>query len=99
MMEKIKSVYRFLSPKFQSIHLEYKVTPKPRYGHGNPAHTLLFDLINRNRPLYKDLLESFLKYAEKIHEIKDSSKETDENHPTWNNGFCQDWTLLVFMES
>lgn len=86
-MEKIKSVYRFLSPKFQSIHLEYKVTPKPRYGHGNPAHTLLFDLINRNRPLYKDLLESFLKYIERIHEIKDSSNETDENNPTWNNGF------------
>jgi hypothetical protein len=87
MMEKIKSVYRFLSPKFQSIHLEYKVTPKPRYGHGKPAHTLLLDLINRNRPLYKDLLESFLKYTEKIHEIKDSRKETDENNPSWNNGF------------
>lgn len=87
MMEKIKSVYRFLSPKFQSIHLEYKVTPKPRYGHGNPAHTLLFDLINRNRLLYIDLLESFLKYIERIHEIKDSSNETDENNPTWNNGF------------
>lgn len=87
MMEKIKSVYRFLSPKFQSIHLEYKVAPKPRYGHGNPAHTLLFDLINRNRPLYKDLLESFLKYIERIHEIKDSSNESDENNPTWNNGF------------
>ncbi len=86
-MEKIKSVYRFLSPKFQSVHLEYKVTPKPRYGHGNPSHTLLFDLINRGRPLYKDLLGSFLKYIERIHEIKDSSNETDENNPTWNNGF------------
>lgn len=87
MIEKIKPVYRFLSPKFQSIHLEYKVTPKPRYGHGNPAHTLLFDLINRNRPLYNDLLESFLKYIERIHEIKDSGNESDENNPTWNNGF------------
>jgi hypothetical protein len=86
-MKKIKSAYRFLSPKFQSIHLEYKVTPKPRYGHGKPAHALLFDLINNNRPLYKDLLESFLKYKERIHEIKDSSNETDENNPTWNNGF------------
>jgi hypothetical protein len=86
-MKKIKSLYRFLSPKFQSIHLEYKVTPKPRYGHGKPAHSLLFDLINKNRSLYKDLLESFLIYIEKIHEIKDSSNETDENSPTWNNGF------------
>lgn len=86
-MEKIKSVYRFLSPKFQSIHLEYKVTPKPRYGYGKPAHTLLLDIINRGRPLYKEFLESFLKSIERIHEIKDSSKETDENNPTWNNGF------------
>lgn len=87
MMKKIKSVYRFLSPKFQTIHLEYKVDPKPRYGQGKPAHPLLFDLINKNRQLYKDLLESFLKYFERIHEIKDSSIETDENSPTWNNGF------------
>jgi hypothetical protein len=36
MKEKIKSVYKFISPKFQSIHLEYKVIPKLRYGHGNP---------------------------------------------------------------
>lgn len=86
-IEKVKSVYRFLSPKFQSIHLEYKVTPKPRFGHGNPAHTLLLELINRNKLLYKELLESFLKYIEKIHEIKDSSNETDENNIAWNNGF------------
>ncbi len=87
MIGKIKSVYRFISPKFQSIHLEYKVTPKPRYGHGKPAHTLLLDLINRNRPVYKDLLNSFLKYIERIHDIKDSIQEADENNPAWNNSF------------
>lgn len=86
-MEKIKSVYRFLSPKFQSVHLEYKVDTKPRYGHGNPAHPLLLDLIDRNRPLYGELLGSFLKYTERIQEIKDSGQETDENNPSWNNGF------------
>lgn len=86
-MEKIKSLYRFLSPKFQSIHLEYEVNSKPRYGHGKPAHTLLLDLINKNRPIYKDLLESFLKNIERIHHIKNSSQETDENNPAWNNGF------------
>ncbi len=86
-MEKIKSVYRFLSPKFQSIHLDYKVTPKPRYGHGKPAHPILFDIINSGRPLYKMLLESFLTYSEKFYKIKDSNKENCEEAPSWNNGF------------
>jgi len=85
--EKIKSVYKFLSPKFQSVHLEYKVSPKPRWGHGNPAHALLFDSINGNRSLYKSQLESFLKYTDRIHEIKDSATERNENNPAWNNGF------------
>ncbi len=80
-------MYKFLSPKFQSVHLEYKVSPKPRWGHGNPAHTLLFDSINANRSLYKSQLESFLKYIDRIHGIKDSVTETDENNPAWNNGF------------
>lgn len=80
-------MYKFLSPKFQSVHLEYKVSPKPRWGHGNPAHALLFDSINGNRSLYKSQLESFLKYTDRIHEIKDSATERNENNPAWNNGF------------
>lgn len=86
-MEKIKSVYRYLSPKFQSIHLEYKVHPKPRYGYGKPAHPLLYDIINSHRSLYKTHLEAFLKYAESFHQIKDSSEEKNANNPAWNNGF------------
>ncbi len=27
----IKAVYRFLSPKFQNVFLDYKVNMKPRY--------------------------------------------------------------------
>ncbi len=87
MEKKIKSAYQFLSPKFQSIHLDYKVAPKPRYGHGNTAHPLLLDLINKNRFEYKHLLQSFLNYSESIHNIKDANQETDENNPSWNNGF------------
>jgi hypothetical protein len=86
-MDKIKSIFRFLSPKFQSIHIEYKVTPKPRYGYGNPVHARLLDIINNNRSIYKDLLESFWGYIEKIQAIKDTRQETDENNPSWNNGF------------
>lgn len=87
MIEKVKSVYRFLSPKFQSIHLDYKVTSQPRFHHKNRTYSLLNNLINGNRQLYKDLLVSFLKHTKNIHEIKDAKNETDENNPTWNNGF------------
>lgn len=86
-MKKLKSIYRFLSPKFQSVHLEYKVDPKPRYGHGKPAHPLLYEIINKNRNDYKELLEKFLKYKQNIQQINDSKIETDENKPIWNNGY------------
>ena len=87
MIEKAKTIYRFLSPKFQSVFLEYKVTPQPRYGHGSPPHALLFDLVNSNRQLYQQHLESFLKYADNIQMIKDSKEEKNENNPSWNNGY------------
>ena len=85
MINKIKSVYRFLSPKFQSIHLEYKVNVKPRYGHGKPAHPLLYEIINQNRKDYEENLKFFLNYTENIQAIKNITVENDENNPTWNN--------------
>jgi hypothetical protein len=87
MINKIKSVYRFLSPKFQSVHLEYKVTPKPRYGHGLPPHSLLNNIINSDRGTYKKMLESFSKYENNISIIKDGKDETNADNPTWNNEY------------
>jgi hypothetical protein len=86
-INKIKSIYRFLSPKFQSVHLEYKVNVQPRYGHGKPAHTLLYEIINRNKRIYEENLKYFLNYSENIQTIKNITDEKDENNPTWNNGF------------
>jgi hypothetical protein len=87
MINKIKSIYRFLSPKFQNLQLEYKVNVKPRYGYGKPAHTLLYEIINQNRQTYKENLDFFLMYSENIQSIKESNDKNDENNPTWNNGF------------
>jgi len=87
MINALKAVYRFLSPRFQSLHLEYKVDVKPRYGHGKSAHSLLYDIINHNRKIYKENLELFLHYSENLQSIKKTGVETDENNPAWNNGF------------
>lgn len=84
---KLKSLYRFLSPKFQSVHLDYKVNTKPRCGNDNPWHPLLFEVVNANRQIYNDLLMLFLEHIDKIQEIRNSKDETDEDKIAWNNGF------------
>jgi hypothetical protein len=86
-MEIIKSLYRYLSPRFQSIFLDYKVNPKPRFGQEMPPHSKLYSVIEENRNNYKNYLEAFLKYIDNIKEIRTTEKEADENQPSWNNGF------------
>ncbi len=87
MSNKLKSIYRFLSTKFQTIHLDYPVNPAPRYGHGKPPHSQLYALINAHRDEYASRLQSFLEHSHAIHSIKDAKQEYNENNPTWNNQF------------
>ncbi|MBI1838135.1 MAG: class I SAM-dependent methyltransferase [Flavobacteriia bacterium] len=87
MKEKLKSLYRFISPRFQTVHLDYTVTPQPRQGHGKPAHSLLYKIIDENRAMYKQTLHDFLHLSANIHTIQDSSIEKNENLPAWNNEF------------
>lgn len=83
----IKKIYRFLSPRFQTLFLEYKVDMKPRYGHGKPAHNELYKVIDSNRKLYEEFLEKSLLYIDNIQKIKKGGEDSNDNNPTWNNGF------------
>ena len=83
----IKQIYRFLSPRFQNLFLDYKVNFKPRYGHGKPPHPELYRIIDENRSVYKDLLCKALTFKENIWSIKPTDLEKDPIKPTWNNGF------------
>jgi hypothetical protein len=83
----IKAIYKFLSPKYQNLFLEYKVNFKPRYGYGNQVHQQLLSIINQNRNNYRDFLNEALELKEQIWTIKDYSQENDPIEPTWNNGF------------
>ncbi len=94
-MNFIKSFYKFLSPKYQSLFLEYKVNFKPRYGFGKPPHFLLENLINQNRKEYSILLEEFLKYRDIFFSIKNSGSETNEDLPAWNNGFLPGLDIIA----
>lgn len=83
----IKNIYRFLSPKFQTLFLEYKVNLKPRKWEGKDVHPILYEIINKNRALYADILEYSLKHRETLQNIKISGIETDTTKPVYNNGY------------
>lgn len=83
----LKPIYKFLSPKFQSLFLDYKVDLKPRYGTGTPPHNELYKLIDCQRNEYASLLKSALRYKEALQEIRDAKFEKNPVKPTWNNGF------------
>lgn len=84
-MDKLKSLYRFISGKHQTVHLDYKVDSKPRFP--TTGHPQLKSIIDANREDYKQRLTSFLAFSDHIQNIKDSSVEKDENQPAWNNEF------------
>lgn len=89
-MKKIKSLYKFLSSGYQTIHLEYKVNPRPRFS----PHKLLYEVINQNREIYRENLRSFMQFTEQFRVIKDASQETDPNKIAWNNGFLPGLDIL-----
>ena len=91
----LKSIYRFLSPKFQNIFLDYKVDMRPRYGHGLPAHKGLYEIINAHRSDYELILKEALEYKEQFWIIKDSSIEKDSIKPAWNNGFLPGLDIIA----
>ena len=61
-----KKIYRFLSPKFQTLFLDYKVEMKPRYGHGKPAHEGLLKIVEAHRSEYADFLSKALTFKDQI---------------------------------
>ena len=99
MTEYLKQLYRFLSPRFQNLFLEYKVDFSPRYGHGKPPHKELYEVINRHRDQYEHLLQGVLTQQPYLETIKTCNKETDPSQPCWNNGFLPglDIATLYYM--
>lgn len=83
----LKKWYRFLSPRFQSLALDYPVDFKPRFGHGQKAHPELYELINADRAHYANWIEEVKTYLPDIHQIKKQEENEDINAPVWNNGF------------
>ena len=88
---KLKSLYHFVSPKHQTIHLDYRVNARSRYATDNGNHNAgfipcLYDIIDKGRNDYHALLDEFAKDAPVFHAIKNASEESRVGEPGWNNG-------------
>lgn len=97
-MSILKAVYKFLSPKHQTLFLEYKTQFSPRYGHGKAANSNLRTIISKERETYKKLLEQFVVDKEMFFEIKQHNEKQITNEPTWNNGFLPGLDVVALYE-
>src|SRR6218665_434511 len=91
----IKSLYRFLSPKFKTLHADYAVDFVPRYGHGLPPHKELNEIISANRAVYESYIDLALKHKESLQKIKKTGEETDALSPAWNNHFLPGLDIVM----
>ena len=82
----VKEFYRFLSSKFQSVHLDYKVDMKPRYGWGKKPHKQLEEIIAANKEDYKNILSQINEHSDYFESLAlEASGSKDEVN--WKNGF------------
>ena len=70
----------------QTIVVDYPVVPRPRYGHGSPPHPRLYEILNRNRDDYAELLTGFLDFQPDFAEIP-LHAGSDPMTPYWINGW------------
>jgi hypothetical protein len=68
----------------QHITLDYPVTPRPRWGHGRPAHPQLHRILDRGRERYRRHLRRIAELAPRLQAIP-VSPPSDELEPAWSN--------------
>lgn len=91
----LKKWYRFLSPKFQTLFLEYPVDMRPRYGHGHGPHPELYALINQQRDAYAEVLHEVLKHADFLASLPLTADPNAPERPHWINGFFPGLDIAV----
>jgi hypothetical protein len=70
----------------RAIVVAYSSTPRPRWGHGVPAHPGLESVIAAGRPEYERLLRAFGPLRGALDAIPDAAG-IDDPEPSWMNGF------------
>lgn len=82
----LKGLLYFAFHKSFPIFLEYRPNSKPRYGYGLPPHPRLYEIVNKNREVYKNHLSLFLNYREQLLQIPKNGNSSSSG-PYWINGW------------
>lgn len=70
------------------IPVDYPINPEPRWGHGKPSHKGLYDIVNKNREKYIELLRQFMKFNANYKNIP-VYQTTKSKEPHWINNYFQ----------
>ncbi len=76
--------YSLLVRKAYPLLVDRLPPQRPRYGYGQPPHTALYDIINKNRDTYAALLREFLTYDTRFRNIS-MYKPDEKGEPFWFN--------------
>jgi hypothetical protein len=71
----------------QTVHLDYPVRPRARFGYGSPCHPRLYEIIDRGRPAYERTLRAFLPFEDPLSRIPVHADAARPAEPYWVNGF------------
>lgn len=94
-VQKLKSVLKAILSRYQTLHLEYPVEMKPRYGYGKPPHPGLNTIIEKNRAVYADWLRKALGYTDWLVDFPQYNESAPTSLPSWNNGFLPGLDLVM----
>jgi hypothetical protein len=69
------------------VFVDYPINPQPRYGYGKPPHPELYEIINRRRGTYEEVLRGFLRYKDAFVRINAVESAPQSRAPAWVNGW------------
>lgn len=88
MMRGVKSLYRFVSNRWQTLHLDYSVDFRPRTQPGrDEGLPNLAAALEGCRPTIAAQAELILNYTDQLQAIRKRSDEPNLLMPAWNNNF------------
>jgi Methyltransferase domain len=68
------------------IILDYRIDPRPRFGHDAPAHPELVAVLEANAETYREILRSMVQFHDDFRRIPVAASD-DPREPHWTNGW------------
>lgn len=93
--------YRLILKGRNPIFLQYDIRSKARYGRGKPygdgvnPHPKLYEVIGRDRAVYRRNLERLLKYSKYFQGIAIYPDEANPEQPAWLNGYVPELDAIT----